>query len=67
MVGRGAPYIFIKAIATSGLKHRHNVRCCAGSQPFRSRVVLEIQLLEDFLANGRSPPANLLHLAHLPL
>src|SRR4028118_546324 len=62
-----APYSFIKAIAASGLKHRQKVRCCAGSQPFRTPAALEIQLLEDFLANGRSPRANLLHLPHLPL
>ena len=63
----GAPYSFIKAIAASGLKHRHKVRCCAGSEPFRTPAALEIQLLEDFLANGLTPRANLLHLALLPL
>jgi hypothetical protein len=53
----GPPYCFIKAIAASGLKHRHKVRCCAGSEPFRTPAALEIQLLEDFLANGREPRA----------
>src|SRR4028118_726314 len=63
----GAPYSFIKAIAASGLKRRRDVRGCAGSQPCRPRAALEIQLLEDLKANGRSPRANLLHLPHLPL
>ena len=64
----GAPYSLIKAIAASGLKHRHKVRCCAGSQPFLTPAALEIQpILEGLKANGLAPRANLLHLAPLPL